>query len=51
MEQTYDVTVTIEVKGKEVYHNTSEYIGTNKQTVLAIENEMIEMAKRLNAKS
>lgn len=49
MEQTYDVTVSIVVKGKETYRNTSEYVGTSKETVLLIENELIEMAKRLNA--
>lgn len=48
-EQKYEVIIKLEVMGKEYYSNTSVYKNTTKETVLLIESELIEMAKRLNS--
>jgi len=37
---TYDVVVTIEVRGKEVVKNTREYLRTDLKTVLLLEEKL-----------
>lgn len=51
MEEKLDLMIQMTVKGKETVTATIEYKGTNKKTVVAVENAMMEALATLNEES